>query len=303
MDQLLAIRVFARVVEAGAFTRAADSLDMPLATVSKLVRSLEQHLGVKLLQRTTRRVTVTPDGAAYYERTSRVLKELEDIDSSFASAHQRPRGRLRIDIGSATASCVLIPALPDFIAQYPDIRVDLGVSDRQVDLIGENVDCVVRGGNADELSLVARPLGRASWVTCATPDYLKQHGRPTHPDQLKSGHRIVSYVSARTGRVMPMRFQKGSERIEIGGLQGMGVNESNAHVAAGLAGLGVIQTFSFAAKDAIARGELLPILTAWQPDPYPFFLEYPPDRHMSQRLRVFIEWATERFAHKFDRAT
>ncbi|WP_341316297.1 LysR family transcriptional regulator [Paraburkholderia sp. IMGN_8] len=303
MDQLLAIRVFARVVEAGAFTRAAGSLDMPLATVSKLVRSLEQHLGVKLLQRTTRRVTVTPDGAAYYERTSRVLKELEDIDTGFASAHQRPRGRLRIDIGSVSASGVLIPALPDFIARYPDIRVDLGVSDRQVDLIGENVDCVVRGGNADALSLVARPLGRAAWVTCATPDYLKQHGRPTHPDQLKSGHRIVSYVSARTGRVMPMRFQKGSERIEIGGLEGMGVNHGNAHVAAGLAGLGVIQTFSFAAKDAIARGELLPVLSAWQPDPYPFFLVYPPDRHMSQRLRVFIEWATERFAHKFDRAT
>src|ERR1700756_5318139 len=303
MDQLLAIRVFARVVEAGAFTRAADSLDMPLATVSKLVRSLEQHLGVKLLQRTTRRVTITPDGAAYYERTSRVLKELEDIDSGFASAHQRPRGRLRIDIGSAIASCVLIPALPDFIARYPDICVDLGVSDRRVNLIGENVDFVVRGGNADELSLIARPLGRASWVTCATPDYLKQYGRPTHPDQLKSGHRIVGYVSARTGRVMPMRFQKGSERIEIGGSQGMGVNESNAHVAAGLAGLGVIQTFSFAAKDAIARGELVPVLSAWQPDPHPFFLMYPPDRHMSQRLRVFIEWATRRFAHKFDRAT
>ena len=303
MDQLLAIRVFARVVEAGAFTRAADSLDMPLATVSKLVRSLEQHLGVKLLQRTTRRITVTPEGVAYYERSSGVLKELEDIDSGFASAHQRPRGRLRIDIGSVNASCVLIPALPDFIARYPDIRVDLGVSDRQVDLIGENVDSVVRGGNVDELSLIARPLGRASWVTCATPDYLKQHGRPTHPVQLKSGHRIVSYVSARTGRVMPMRFQKGSERIEIGGLEGMGVNESNAHVAAGLAGLGVIQTFSFAAKDGIARGELVPVLSAWQPDPYPFFLVYPPDRHMSQRLRVFIEWATERFAHKFDRAT
>ena len=302
MDQLLAIRVFARVVEAGAFTRAADSLDMPLATVSKLVRLLELHLGVRLLQRTTRRVTVTPEGAAYYERTSRVLKEIEDIDSGFASAHQRPRGRLRIDIGSANASCVLIPALPDFIERYPDIRVDLGVSDRQVDLIGDNVDCVVRGGSVDELSLIARPLGRASWVTCAAPDYLKQHGRPTHPDQLKSGHRIVSYVSARTGRIMPMRFQKGSERIEIGGMEGMGVNQGNAHVAAALAGLGVIQTFSFAAKDAIARGELVPVLSTWQPDPYPFFLVYPPDRHMSQRLRVFIEWATERFAHKFDRA-
>lgn len=303
MDQLLAIRVFARVVEAGAFSRAADSLDMPLATVSKLVRSLEQHLGVRLLQRTTRRVSITPEGAAYYERSSRVLKELEDIDSSFSSAHQRPRGRLRIDIGSSTASCVLIPALPDFIALYPDIRIDLGVSDRRVDLIGENVDCVVRGGNADELSLIARPLGRAPWVTCAAPEYLKQHGKPTHPDQLKSAHRIVSYVSPRTGRVMPMHFQKGSERIEIGGVKGMGINESNAHVAAALAGLGVIQTFTYAVKGAIARGELVPVLSAWQPDPHPFFLVYPPDRHMSQRLRAFIDWATQRFAHKFDRAT
>ncbi|GAB3092167.1 LysR family transcriptional regulator [Cupriavidus yeoncheonensis] len=256
-----------------------------------------------LLQRTTRRVTVTPEGAAYYERTARVLKELEDIDSGFVSAHQRPRGRLRIDIGSSSASCVLIPALPDFIARYPDIRLDLGVGDRQVNLVGENVDCVVRGGSADELSLIARQLGRASWVTCATPEYLKRHGKPTHPDQLKNGHRIVSYVSARTGRVTPMRFHSGSERIEVGGLPGIGVNESSAHVAAGMAGLGIFQTFSFAVRDAIARGALLPILSAWQPDPYPFFLMYPPDRHMSQRLRVFIAWATERFANKFNLAT
>jgi LysR family transcriptional regulator for bpeEF and oprC len=295
MDQLLAIRVFARVVESGAFTKAADSLQMPLATVSKLVKTLELHIGVKLLQRTTRRVTVTPDGAAYYEKTARVLKELEDIDASFSAAHKRPYGRLRVDVGSSLASLVLIPALPEFLARYPDIRVDLGVSDRQIDIIGDNVDCVIRGGKIDELSFIARALGRAPWVTCATPGYLKQHGKPNGPRDLEKAHHVVNYVSARSGRIMPMHFEKNGERIAVSGRHLVGVNESNAHLAAGLAGLGVIQTFAYAAQAAISRGELVPILQSWQPEPYPFYLVYPPDRHMSHRLRVFLEWASERF--------
>ncbi|WP_250510901.1 LysR family transcriptional regulator [Caballeronia sp. GACF4] len=302
MDQILAIRVFARVVETGSFTRAAGSLDMPLATVSKLVGSLEKHLGMKLLQRTTRQVSVTPEGNAYYERTTRLLHELEDIDASFSAAQKRPRGRLRIDIGSSTASCVLIPALPEFTAQYPEINIGLGVSDRQVDLIGDNVDCVIRGGRADEPSLVARPLGRARFVTCATPGYIERYGKPRHPSDLEKGHRVVNYMSARSGRVVPMRFEKGATKIVVDGAQNpyMGVNESTAHFAAGLAGLGVIQTFAYAANAAIARGELVPLLQGWQPAPYPFFLVYPPDRHMSQRLRVFIDWAMARFSEAFE---
>jgi DNA-binding transcriptional LysR family regulator len=295
MDQLLAIRVFARVVESGAFTKAADSLQMPLATVSKLVKTLELHIGVKLLQRTTRRVTVTSDGAAYYEKTARVLKELEDIDASFSAAQKRPRGRLRVDVGGSLASLVLIPALPEFLACYPDIHIELGVSDRQIDIIGDNVDCVIRGGKADELSFVARMLGRAPWVTCATPDYLKQHGKPRDPADLEKGHHVVNYVSARSNRIIPMRFEKNGERIAVSGRHSVGVNESNAHIAAGLAGLGVIQTFTYTARAAISRGQLVPILQSWQPEPYPFYLVYPPDRHMSHRLRVFLEWASERF--------
>ena len=135
MDQLLAIRAFARVVEAGSFTKAADSLDMPNATLTKLVQSLEAHLRVKLLQRTTRRVSVTPEGAAYYEKTMRLLKELDDVDTSFSATQSRPRGHLRIDAGSSLASLVLIPALPEFFARYPDIHIDVGVSDRHVDLV------------------------------------------------------------------------------------------------------------------------------------------------------------------------
>ncbi|WP_266170518.1 LysR family transcriptional regulator [Dyella subtropica] len=295
MDQLLAIRAFARVVEVGNFTKAADSLQLPKATVSKLVQTLEAHLGVQLLQRTTRRIVVTPDGSAYYEKSARVLKELEDIDASFSAAHARPRGHLRVDLGSSVASSLLVPALPDFLARYPDIRIDLGVSDRHVDLIGDNVDCVIRGGALTDPGLVARTIGRASWITCASPDYVKRHGKPKHPHDLEETHPVVNYLSALTGRPHPMHFENNGRRLQISARHAVGINESNAHFAAGLAGLGVIQTFAFIARDAVARGDLVEVLPRWRPKPYPLHLVYPPNRHLSQRLRVFIDWLADRF--------
>jgi len=296
MDQLLAIRAFARVVEAGSFTKAADSLEMPKATMSKLVQSLEEHLRVKLLLRTTRQVSVTQDGAAYYEKTMRLLKELEDIDTSFSAAQSRPRGHLRIDTGSSLANLVIIPALPEFFARYPDIRVDVGVSDRHADLVGENIDCVIRGGALTDMEMISRKIGTASWVTCATPAYLKRHGIPSHPEQLEGDHVVVSYLSARTGRVMPMNFARGGQKAQVVGTRTIGVNESNAHLAAGLAGMGVAQTFAYVAKPHIDSGVLVPILEDWQPAPYPFFVVYPPNRHLSNRLRVFVDWITDRFS-------
>jgi len=295
MDQLQAIRGFARVVEAGNFTRAADSLEMPNATLSKLVQELEAHLGVRLLQRTTRRVTVTPEGRDYYDKAMRLLRDLEDIDTSFNLAHGKPRGHLRIDVGGSTASAVLIPALPDFVARYPDIRLDLGVSDRSVDLIGDNVDCVVRGGPLNNSSLVARQLGQATMVTCAAPGYLKLFGVPAYPEELKNGHRLVSYVSAQNGRAVPFRFEHEGEKSEIKIEHRMGVNESNAHLAAALAGLGIIQTFRYAANAALADGSLVEILPKWRLSPYPFHVVYPQNRHVTRRLRVFIDWLVECF--------
>jgi len=295
MDQLLAMRAYARVVEAGGFTRAADSLDMPVATVSKLVQELEAHLGVRLLQRTTRRVTVTPEGQDYYAKCTRVLRDVEDIDATFTAARGKPRGHLRIDVGGSTARDVLIPLLPDFVARYPDIRIDLGVSDRSVDLIADNVDCVIRGGRLDSSSLVARRIGEAPLITCATPGYLKQYGTPAYPEELRNGHRLVSYVSSQTGRAVPFLFERDSERTELKIEHRIGVNESNAHLAAGLAGLGIVQTFAYAAEPALRSGVLQEILAPWRPAPYPFHVVYPQSRHLTHRLRVFIDWLVEGF--------
>lgn len=298
MDQLQAIRAFARVVEAGNFTRAADSLDMPNATLSKLVQELEAHLGVRLLQRTTRRVTVTPEGQDYYAKATRVLRDLEDIDSTFNVARSKPRGHLRIDIGGSTARDVLVPLLPDFLSRYPDIRIDLGVSDRSVDLISDNVDCVIRGGALDASSLVARGIGHATMVTCASPDYLRHNGIPAYPEELRNGHRLVSYLSPQNGRAVPFRFERDGERSELKIEHRIGVNESNAHLAACVAGLGIIQTFSYAAGAALRDGTLVEILPDWRPAPYPFHVVYPHNRYVTHRLRVFIDWLVECFPSK-----
>ena len=295
MNQLQAIKAFARVVEMGSFTRAADSLDIPNATLSKMVKELENHLGTRLLQRTTRRVTVTPEGQDYYQQTSRVINDLEDIDSALNATHSKPRGKLRIDIGSSTATDILIPALPDFIALYPDITLELGVSDHSIDLIGNHVDCVIRGGNLNDSSLIARALGHAEMITCVSPAYLKLYGVPAYPDELKNGHRLVSYVTHHNSRAVPFKFMQDGELIEIKAEQRFNVNESNAHLAAAVAGIGIIQTFTYCAAAGLKTGELIEILHDWRPPVYPFHVVYPQNRHMTQRLRVFIDWLVTQF--------
>ena len=294
LDQFLAIRVFSRVVETGSFTKAADSLEMPKSTVSKLISDLETHLQTKLLQRTTRKLTVTFDGKSYYESTSPLLRQLDEIQYHFGSVTGRPKGLLRVDIGSSLASNVLIPALPDFYALYPEISLELGVTDRPVNLIGENFDCVVRGGAIKEPNLVARKLGEAEWVTCAAPKYLEKYGNPTHPSELNQ-HHLVNYHSANSGRAIPPSFENHGQKMKPDCSGIFGVNESNAHVAAGLAGLGIIQSFDFIVEPYLKSSELLPVLVDWQPSPYPFYVVYPSNRHVSQRLRVFIDWLIDVF--------
>lgn len=297
MDQIAAMRVFARVVEAGTFTRAADSLQMPKPTVTKMVQQLETHLRVKLLQRTTRRVTVTPEGAAYYERTARVLAELEDIESDLTNAQANPRGRLRVDVGSSLANMILIPQLPAFHARYPEIELEIGVGDRPVNLVGDAVDCVIRAGPLDDQTLVARRIATMPFVTCATPGYLERHGVPKTPADIGDGqHRVVGYFSSLSNRPVPLRYGRGEDRIEIHGHTVVGVNESTAHLSAMLTGMGLAQTFELMAAPYLASGALVEVLQGFAPEPYPLHVVYPTNRHLSAKLRVFVDWAVELFA-------
>jgi LysR family transcriptional regulator for bpeEF and oprC len=230
MDQLLAMRVFVRIAEAGAFAKAADALDIPRPTVTKLVQELERHLGAKLLQRTTRRVTVTAEGAAYYERAVQLIGDVDDMDALVARTRAQPKGRLRVDIGSSLANLILIPALPSFREQYPDIQVSLGASDRPVDLIGEGVDRVIRGGVLADTSLAARRIAELDYVTCASPAYMARYGTPRHPEELNQKHGLISYFSSLTGRPFPLLFERDGETLEITGQPMAAVNESTAHL-------------------------------------------------------------------------
>src|SRR5438105_12819785 len=294
LNVVLAMQVFARVVEAGTFTKAADSLKMPKATVTKLVQGLENHLRVRLLNRTTRRVTVTPDGSAYYERAVRLLGHLEEIESSVSNAQANPKGTLRIDVGGSLATLFLIPRLSDFIERYPEIQVELGVSDRPVDLIGENIDCVIRGGPLTEQSLVARHVADLPFVTCAAPTYLVRHGRPTHPSQFDSRHVVVSRHSTVTDRSTPLVFERDGKRFEIEGRHRLAVNESNAHVAAALAGLGVVQMPAFMLA-RVTKTQLKAVMAAWQPAPLPIHVLYPANRHLRAKVRAVVDWTAALF--------
>jgi DNA-binding transcriptional LysR family regulator len=296
MDKFSAMRAFVRVVEAGNFTRAADSLGVPKAQMSRLVQLLEEELKTHLLNRTTRRVTVTPDGAAYYERAVRLLDELEELESSMSHAKTTPRGMLRVDAPSAIASLILIPAIADFCTRYPDIHIDIGVSDKPVDLIGENVDCVLRAGEVTDQSLVARRIGEIGRFVCASPTYLKRHGVPQHPSDLEDDrHRVISYFSHGSERQTYV-LQRGSERYEVNARSVIAVNDSGAMLAAGLAGLGIARTAPFMAAPHLAAGTLTPVLPEWSAGSWPLYVVYPPNRHVSVKLRVFIDWAADLFA-------
>lgn len=296
MDQLSAMRAFVRVVEAGTFTRAAQLLDVPKPTLTKQVQQLEAHLQAKLLNRTTRRVSVTMDGAAYYERALRLLGDLDELDASMTLAQARPSGRLRVDCSSALAISVIIPALHGFHARYPEIQLDLGLSDRAADLVGENLDCAVRAGEIADQGLIARRIGEMQIITCAAPAYLAQFGTPRHPRDIDDSHRVVAYRPALGGRVLPMSYQKQAETIEVAGRYAISLNEGMGYLAAGLAGHGILQLPTFMAREPIADGRLVPLLLDWCTAPKPLHIVYPPNRHLSNKVRVFVDWLAELFA-------
>ncbi len=297
MDRFEAMKAFARVVETGSFTKAAQTLQVSKTSVTQMVQQLEARLRVRLLNRTTRKVNVTADGAAYYERVIRLLADLDDAEASLPSASALPKGRLRVDVPSPLARMILVPALPAFHARFPDIQLDMGVSDRTVDLIDKNVDCVVRGGELTDQSLRARHVGDLQLGVYAAPRYLERAGMPSHPRELEdTHHRTVGFLWARTGRALPFAMHRGLESVKVQGSYVLAVDDGNAYLSAGLAGMGVLWLPDYMSKPHVARGELLPLFEDWQLDPMPMYVAFPPNRYVSAKLRVFIDWIVELMA-------
>jgi LysR family transcriptional regulator for bpeEF and oprC len=295
MNKLQAMEVFVHVVDTGSFTRAADQMQLPKATVSTLIQTLETTLAVKLLNRTTRQINVTADGAAYYERCLRILSDVRDAEEALSRNRASPSGRLRVDAPTNMSSAMIIPALPDFFQRYPDIELELGCSDRQIDLIEEGVDCAVRGGNLNDSTLIARRVGVIDFVTCASPDYLNRYGRPAHPRDLER-HRCVNFFSSKTGKLYMWDFTRDGERIDMALPGNIAVNDSNAYIAAGLAGLGIMQMGQSTIAPYLAQGRFEVLLPEWSIDPLPVHVVYPQNRHLSAKVRVFVEWIAELFA-------
>jgi LysR family transcriptional regulator for bpeEF and oprC len=295
MNKLQAMEVFVRVVETGGLTHAADSLQMPKATATTLIQQLEAALGVKLLNRTTRRVSVTTDGAAYYQRCLSILAQIRETEESVTQHHAAPRGRLRVDVPTLMARLVIMPALPAFFARYPEIDLQLGCSERRADLIEEGIDCAVWSGELDDSTLIARRVGQLYFATCAAPAYLAAHGQPHHPDELPA-HRCINHFSPRSGKIFDWVFAKNGVRIQTSLRGHIALDDENCYVAAAEAGLGIAQIPAFVVKDAMERGSLELVLGDWFAEPAPLNIVYPENRHLSNKIRVFVDWIAELFS-------
>lgn len=297
MDRIDAMQAFVRVVETGSFTRAAETLQTSRTRVTQLVQQLEDHLRAKLLNRTTRKVATTADGEAFFQRVVRLLAELDDAETSLSGNSTTPRGRLRVDLPAPLASLVVAPALPQFHARYPDVQLDLGVSDRRVDLIDENVDCVLRGGAPTEPSIRARHVADILIGVYAAPSYLANAGTPESPQAIDDGHHVViGYRGSRHGTPIIQSLRREAEMVRLGGRRLLSVDDGNAYLAAGIAGAGILALPRYMARGPLARGELVPLIEDWSAESMPLYVAYLPSRHASPKLRAFIDWIIELIA-------
>ncbi|WP_312277404.1 LysR family transcriptional regulator [Kosakonia cowanii] len=295
MDHLLAIRTFQRIVETRSFTKAAAHLSLPRSTVSKNLKALEAHLGTKLIQRTTRSIALTTEGAEYYRRISKLVTQLDETEGAMRDIGAAAKGRLRIDLHSSLANFVLMPVLEEFRESYPHIQLALGIGDRPVNLIEEGVDCAIRAGELADSSLIARTLYKDRLITCASPGYLEQCGVPKNLSDLENGHSIVGYFSAATGEAWPLRFRTRGEDKQLGAFD-ISANDSAALISMLVHGMGIGQTHASVARRFIESGELVPVLEELTHRQFPVSIIYPPTRQLNARVRIFIDWMVARFS-------
>ncbi|MFZ6731635.1 LysR family transcriptional regulator [Undibacterium sp. Ji42W] len=294
MDRFQAMQVFTRVVDSNSFTRAADNLGLPRTTVTTIIQNLESLLQVRLLNRTTRRLSLTPDGAAYYERCVRILADVDETESSFQNVARGPKGTLRIDVPTSIGRLILLPQVCEFYSRYPDIKLVMGMGDRMVDMVQEAVDCVIRVGELQDSSMVARRIGTFQSITCAAPDYLDTHGEPQTIEDLQH-HQAVHYFSSRTGRNLDWDFVVDGKTVDVAVNGKISVNDSEAYIDCAVKGFGLIQAPRFMLMPHLQSGALREVLPQWTPAPMPISVVYLANRHLSPKVRAFVDWVAELF--------
>ncbi|WP_313401250.1 LysR family transcriptional regulator [Stenotrophomonas sp.] len=289
MDRIELYRVFVRVVDCAGFTRAADQLKLPRSTVSEAVRTLEQRLGTRLLHRTTRQVTPTQDGLLFHARCQQLIADADEAEQLFRQSPQNLSGRLKVDVPGRIGRLIIAPALPGFLQAHPQIDVELGMTDRSIDLVEDGVDCALRVGPLQDSRLVARGIGQLPLINVASPAYVERHGMPMHPSQLGM-HWGVLYASPGNGRVEAWEWRENGI-LRSQPLAGrVTVNSAEAYIACCIAGLGMIQIPAYDVRAELAAGSLLEVMPGHRADPMPMHLLFPHRRHPSQRLRVFVDW-------------
>ena len=290
------MQVFLRVVESRSFVRAAETLALPASSVTAIIKLLEKHLQTRLLNRSTRNLSLTPEGERYFHRCREILELIADTEASLQGSSDRPQGRLRVDMPGGIAHAVILPHLAQFQQRYPDIYLMIGVNDRQVDLIQEGVDCVIRTGSLEDSTLVARRLGELRWITCAAPSYLAEHGVPATLEDLP-GHRAVHYFSSTARRGSDLHFIENGIRVAVPLPGTVAVNETGLYIELGLAGHGLMQLAEILVSDQLQTGALVEVLADRRPAPVPVSLLYPHQRFLSPAMRAFTGWTAELFGN------
>lgn len=298
MDKFDSLKLYCKIVELGSFTQAAGVLQIPRATATYAMQQLEQRLNSRLLERTTRQVKPTLDGQAFYQRCIRILSELDDAEASLNTVAANPAGLLRLGLHGVHAAQIIIPALPQFRALYPQLDIAISTGDRLVDLVRESIDLVVRIGVPKDSTLVGKKLAALPQVVCASPDYLQQHGVPMQPEQL-SQHQGVGFFSSDHNVSYPFSFLIAGVEQDFPAKGWLSVNDAESYTAAALAGCGIIQVPNFRIKRYLESGDLVQILSHLQSPALPVHVLYPQHNQLSPRVKVFVEWVSALYKQKF----
>jgi len=295
MIDLNAMVVFAKVVEAGTYTAAGTILGLPKSTVSRKVSQLESRLGVRLLQRNTRKLKLTEAGAAFYSRCVRILAEAEEAERCVSQEQIRPSGLLRVSAPVELGTVVLGDLVAGYLARFPEVRLELELSNRMVDLVEEGYDLAIRAGVLPDSSLVTRRLGNDRIVACAAPAYLVQRGEPHTPDRLKH-HDCILYGQGERALTFTFSGAEGEIRVQLSGK--LRSNNQDLIRAAAVAGLGIALLPESLCGAAIADARLQPVLTGWRLPEHGVYAIYPSPRHLTPKVRSFIDYLSEHMAFR-----